>query len=296
MTELISFEDIKDRCDFKLNVVDEDDLQYDFLDKFKGALIRSEYVVRDSGYYLTQEPALEAIRRLASATAERFNRYDIWYRISEFTTSEANALEGVEEIIQEKNELCGLRGIRRSLHYPDTFRKELGIIVQLSEKYPNLNILFSMIHGSDQVKQMNKILCEFEYKNKKGAMLEVPSSIILFEEIEPSFNNFIIGLNDITSFVLGAHRELKGVYDKTHPAVKRFLNDFIKKYGCDNSLELAGYIRAKEIEMGLELGIKSIYLRMQDLPFVFKEFKECQIKDRPYVKNRGASRNVSEMY
>jgi phosphoenolpyruvate synthase/pyruvate phosphate dikinase len=282
----LSFDKERKRVDFKLNMVEESELDYDFLDKFKGAFIRSEYLIRDSGNYVTNESVLSDLRRLTTKVSEKFYPNDIWYRVSEFTTPEANALSGVEEIIKEKNEMCGLRGIRRSLKHPEAFKKELKNIGELTDSYPNINFLFTMIHDISQVKEIKNILREIDYNNKIGMMVEIPSAILLFDQFHSEMDNFVIGLNDITAFVLGSHRRLEKIYDRTHPAVKKLLSMITERRDMyKKPIEMAGYLKYPEVKMGIDLGVDSIYLNVQSLPYVFEEFKDCKIKDRPYIKD-----------
>ena len=58
----------------------------------------------------------------------------IWYRTLDVDSAEANVLEGVEEILIEPDRLLGLRGIRRSMAYPEAFHAELEGVARARAK------------------------------------------------------------------------------------------------------------------------------------------------------------------
>jgi pyruvate,water dikinase len=62
-------------------------------------------------------------------------------------------------------------------------------------------------------------------------MCEIPSNVILAEELAKRFNGFSIGSNDLTQLVLGVDRdssELAHLFDERNEAVKRQIRSVIR--------------------------------------------------------------------
>lgn len=194
-------------------------VEFDLLNKFNGiGMIRSEYVFRLYDEYITlkscQEKLFEYIENLCKST-----KNDIWYRTSDLIVDEIDVLGGCDHFLLEHDYILGLRGVRRGLKYIDTFVIELSIIAELSKKYDNLNILFSYIKDIDELKRCKKLLKNLGYKNKIGVMAEIPSVIICINDfLESGVNNITIGVNDLTTLVLGTYRT-SGYHNINHEAV-----------------------------------------------------------------------------
>ena len=187
--------------------------------------------------YITIPRRMEENRTYLSTICELFQGKPVWYRTDDTPTYRANKLQGTEKIIEEENPLMGLRGMRRSLYFADTFRKELEMFLEVQEKNKNLNLLLPVVHDKSQVIKAQEILKEYNYKGKLGIMLEIPSAVLTVNEfIDLGVNYFMIGVNDLTSFTQGISRRdnsVKEFINYRHDAMT-FLFNYLKKYHTES--------------------------------------------------------------
>ncbi len=183
--------------------------------------------------YITIPRRMEENRTYLSTICELFNGKPVWYRTDDTPTYRANKLQGTERIIEEENPLMGLRGMRRSLYFTDTFRKELEMFLEVQERNENLNLLLPVVHDKSQVIKAQEILKDYNYKGKIGIMLEIPSAVLTVNEfIDLGVNYFMVGVNDLTSFTQGISRRDNSVKDYInyrHDAMT-FLFNHLKKF------------------------------------------------------------------
>jgi len=183
--------------------------------------------------YITVPRRMEENRQYLSTICELFQGKPVWYRTDDTPTYRANKLQGTERIIEEENPLMGLRGMRRSLHFVDTFRKEIEMFLEVQVRNKNLGLLLPVVHDKSQVISAQKILKDYNYQGKLGIMLEIPSAVLTVNEfIDLGVNYFMIGVNDLTSFTQGISRRDNSVKDYInyrHDAMT-YLFNHLKKY------------------------------------------------------------------
>ncbi len=186
--------------------------------------------------YITIPRRMEENKRYLSKICELFVGLPVWYRTDDTPTYRANKLLGTERIIEEENPLLGLRGMRRSLYFIETFRKELEMFLEVQGNNKNLNLLLPVVHDKSQVIQVQEILKDYNYKGKIGIMLEIPSAVLTVNEfIDIGISYFMIGVNDLTSFTQGISRRdnsVKEYINYSHNAMS-YLFNHLKKYHSD---------------------------------------------------------------
>jgi pyruvate, water dikinase len=127
----------------------------------------------------------------------------------------------------------GLRGMRRSLYFADTFRKELEMFLEVQDRNKNLGLLLPVVHDKAQVIKAQEILKDYDYNGRLGIMLEIPSAVLTVNEfIDLGVDYFMVGVNDLTSFTQGISRRDNSVKDfinYRHDAMT-FLFNHLKKY------------------------------------------------------------------
>lgn len=187
--------------------------------------------------YITIPRRMEENGTYLSTICKLFQSKPVWYRTDDTPTYRANKLLGTERVIEEENPLMGLRGMRRSLYFADTFRKELEMFLEVQEKNKNLGLLLPVVHDKSQVIQAKEILKEYNYKGSLGIMLEIPSAVLTVNEfIDLGVNYFMIGVNDLSSFTQGISRRdnsVKEFINYRHDAMT-FLFNHLKKYHTDS--------------------------------------------------------------
>lgn len=227
--------------------------------RLKGVgMIRSEYLCRSIEEYFTLNSCREYVYNYVSNVCDIFHDYEVWYRTSELTVPEVNVLKGADQIIEEKHYILGLRRVRRGIKFSDTFLLELDNISKLSEEKKNLNILFPYVKDSNELKKCIELLKKVNFKNKFGVMIEIPSAITEIDEfIKLGISNITIGVNDLTTLMLGSYRESE-VHDITHPSIVKVRDYIVKKCKDNNvSVNVAGNVNKKLKEICANVGVEN---------------------------------------
>lgn len=187
---------------------------------------------------------------------------------------------------KEINPYLGWRGIRLCLDRPDIFKAQLEAIL-ISSTRKNIKIMLPMIASLDELRKTKVLLKEVKksldqrgiYYDKNlplGIMLEVPSAVILAEELAAESDFFSIGTNDLIQYILAVDRGnefISNLYQQFHPAVIRALKKIVEaaqKHNIKVSIcgELASVPLAVPVLIGLGIDELSV------LPSMFNEIKQ----------------------
>lgn len=211
---------------------------------FEGVgLLRGEYLCRKINKYVTIPECSDYISRYIKRIATLFSPDPVWYRLIEMEVEEINILDGVDRIIEEKNTILGFRGVRRSKLYKDTFLLELKAITEVALEHPNVHVLIPYIYDPSELVFVKDCLNEVGFRNQVGIMAEIPSTILCLEDfLKLGIDNVTVGMNDLSSLVLGAYRG-SGLDNFLHPAVKTLLihaREVTRQHSVP--LSVAGYI------------------------------------------------------
>lgn len=199
-------------------------------------LYRSEFLLAHRGVFVSeavQQAAYEEIARLAGEDGAVVRLFDL----GAATLRETNASQSQEP---EKNPALGLRAIRFSLRNEEIMRTQVRAIL-LAARTGDLKIVLPMIADVNDVRRARAIVEDEARKLNQqgrefadvsvGAMIEVPSAVVMAESIAEVVDFFELGTNDLVQYTLAVDRgndEVADWFRTLHPAVLQSIDRSIK--------------------------------------------------------------------
>ncbi len=196
----------------------------------------------------------------------------------------------------EQNPVLGLRAVRFCLRRKDIFRTQLRAILRVSGECERVKVMFPLISGVDELKEVLEFLDEIKKemikqgekinKNiKKGIMIEVPSAAEIPDLLAKYVDFFSIGTNDLIQYCLAIDRnndKVNYLYKPSHPAVIRMINRVIKsanENGIDVSMcgEMAGNPKFTTLLLGM--GLRKFSMNAASIPLVKAVLRSVKISD-----------------
>ncbi|MBW2637657.1 MAG: phosphoenolpyruvate--protein phosphotransferase [Deltaproteobacteria bacterium] len=198
-------------------------------------------------------------------------------------------------LADEMNPAMGLRAVRYCLREVDLFKVQIRGILRASA-YGNTGILIPMISGLEEIRAVKKIIDEskeelahegvpFSSDIKLGIMIEVPSAVIIAEDLAKEVDFFSIGTNDLIQYALAIDRVNERVdylYKPCHPAILRLIRQVVDtghKEGIKVAMcgEMAGDPFCTLILLGLELD--GLSMTPLAIPRVKRIIRESTLKE-----------------
>ena len=202
---------------------------------------------------------------------------------------------------EEANPALGLRAIRYCLKKPQVFMDQLRAILRAAA-FGNVRILFPMISTYFELCEANRMLEKaaeslekdgLSYKRdiQIGAMIEVPSAVIMADVLAEKVDFFSIGTNDLIQYSLAIDRgneQVAHLFQPLDPAIIRMIKHVadvarekdIKVFMCG---EMAGTPHLIPLLLGL--GMDELSMNPQTIPDIKRVIRALNVADtRSFIK------------
>ena len=214
-------------------------------------LFRSEFLFLDRATLPTEEEQYQAYRK----AAEALQGGELTIRTLDIGgDKEAKCLH----LEKEDNPFLGYRAVRICLDQPELILTQLRAILRAA-CHGKVKIMFPMIALPEELRQMREMVTRAAQSLQEegiphrsdvqiGIMVEIPSAVVLLDQLLPMADFVSIGSNDLVQYTFAADRlntKISYLNNFMHPAALRLIKHTITlagQYGKECSLcgEMAG--------------------------------------------------------
>ncbi|MBC7901043.1 MAG: phosphoenolpyruvate--protein phosphotransferase [Saprospiraceae bacterium] len=194
-------------------------------------LYRSEFLFNQTKGFPSESVQVKAYRNIAAIAG------DDGVKIRTFDLSIGQLFDHSEG--REKNPALGLRAVRLSLAFNRHLRTQIRALLRASFQN-KIDIVLPMVSGVSEVLEFRSILQRekrsLEKKGREvgdpriGAMIELPSAVLMVKELAEEMDFLCLGTNDLVQYLLAVDRDNEGVsewFRTLHPAVIRAIRNVI---------------------------------------------------------------------
>lgn len=250
-------------------------------------LFRTEFLYLDLNRYPTEDELVQKYKELV----ELMNPAPVTIRTLDINGDKVNPYI---DPVQEANPALGLRAVRFCLKNEDIFITQLKAILRVAA-FGNINLLIPMISCVEEIIQVKQVLkkaiLELESEDKifnkdipLGIMIEVPSAVIMADELAGHVDFFSIGTNDLIQYSMAidrSNRRVAHLYQALNPAVLKMIKmtyDAAQKNGIEVVMcgEMAG--DPINIPVLLGLGLTNLSMNSASIPVIKKMIRNMDFQ------------------
>ncbi len=268
-------------------------------------LFRTEFLYLDLKRFPTEDELLSKYKELV----ELMHPNSVTIRTLDINGDKVNPYITT---IEEANPSLGLRAVRFCLENEDIFITQLKAILRAAA-FGNIKLLIPMISCVEEIIQVKHIIgkavTELENEDKifnrdipLGAMIEIPSAVMMAEHFADHVDFFSIGTNDLIQYSMAIDRRNRRVahlYQALNPAVLKMIKmtcDAAEKKDIDVVMcgEMAGNPVNLPVLVGL--GLKNLSMNSASIPIVKKMIRDLDAeKAKECVKKIMTLNSVKEI-
>ena len=250
-------------------------------------LFRTEFLYLDLKRYPTEDELVQKYKELV----ELMNPAPVTIRTLDINGDKVNPYI---DPVQEANPALGLRAVRFCLKNEDIFITQLKAILRVAA-FGKINLLIPMISCVEEIIQVKQVLkkaiFELESEDKifnkdipLGIMIEVPSAVIMADELAGHVDFFSIGTNDLIQYSMAidrSNRRVAHLYQALNPAVLKMIKmtyDAAQKNGIEVVMcgEMAG--DPINIPVLLGLGLTNLSMNSASIPVIKKMIRNMDFQ------------------
>ncbi|MCP4199498.1 MAG: phosphoenolpyruvate--protein phosphotransferase [Proteobacteria bacterium] len=186
-----------------------------------------------------------------------------------------------DDVTNEVNPALGLRAIRLGLLDRKMFKVQLRAMLRASAHGP-IKIMFPMISGVQELREVKAVLREaagelggdIPDQVEIGCMIELPSAVMVADQLAKEVDFFSIGTNDLIQYSLAIDRvndHVAYLYTPFHPSILRSVKRVIDAANDEGiSVAMCGSLAGDPllIPLLMGLGLRTLSMAPTSLPTV----------------------------
>lgn len=207
------------------------------------------------------------------------------------------------------NPALGLRAIRLALASPDLFRPQLRAVLRASVE-GELRLMFPLVSGVHELRRAKRALSDAQDELTAegvefgpvlvGAMIELPSSVIMADRIAPEVDFLSVGTNDLVQYTLAVDRAnplVAYLADTLDPAVLRQLHRLVTvARDFDKPISMCGDMATNPVALPVVagLGFRCLSLPVAALPLAREIVRAIHVRNAEAVARRALQCGTAE--